>query len=129
MGEAPGDTVTIMQANLYNLAIAYGSPTVIWSFLFKKQEDAQKAFDALTNASTEWIEFKDDFGTNAKIKRSLLGASLLESMNDLKEGQIERMLQQARIQAAANTRAQTDPALKTLAMMGGMANNGMHLRS
>lgn len=94
---------------MYSLSIFFGPSPVPAQFLFK---DKEKAAEARNEASGP-MEFciADDFGQIGFFKTDTVHAVILEDMDLGEESRIQRGLSQARGQANANKRAQSDPVI------------------
>lgn len=97
---------------MYSLSIFFGPSPVPAQFLFKEKETAERIASCIqTNkAKNDGTWFKDDYGQEATICLPI-HAVILEDMDLGEESRIQRGLSQARGQANANKRAQSDPVL------------------
>ena len=110
---------------MFSITIAVGPVSDKLNLLFKTEKAAQDAYDLLTVPSRSPTEFsrrkrvQDDFGQKFFIDFSEVHAIIFEDMDLSAEGNIERGLHHARTQATGNSRASSDPTIRTAAMMGG----------
>ncbi len=93
-----------------------GSP-VMWKLLYREATDAVKNYEALLHTDGD-VELSDDFGQKIMVSRDQLSGVMQEDLDQSKLAHIEMSLHEAKTRAAANKQAQSDPALRTSAMMG-----------
>lgn len=97
---------------MYSLSIFFGPSPVPAQFLFKEKEKAVTAFALCrTGNDSALIEFEDDFGQKCAFESINFHGVILEDMVLGEESRIQRGLSQARGQANANKRAQSDPVI------------------
>ena len=113
---------------MYRVTVIFG-PTAL-GFMFKTKEKAEAHKNFRTDHPTQDLIIVDDFGQHAEIKAMSIHGIIIEDMDLAKLAQVELTLHNARVQAAAQQRAQSDPGLhaarqgpRVLSPMGGM--NGM----
>lgn len=94
---------------------------VPWKLLFKTEEGAKKAFEALTAHDTNNAQIEDDFGsTFCTANISGIAAIVLEDLSKSIMAQVELGLHQARAQAKAQTMAIADPTISAAIRAQGM---------
>ena len=104
---------------MFSIVIAVGPASDKISLLFKTEEAADRAMKVIGDPKPSSIsKIQDDFGQIVVVRDSEIHAVIFEDMDLSAEGNIERGLHQARTQARGNSRAQSDSALRTAAMMG-----------
>lgn len=103
---------------MYSLSIFFGPSPVPAQFLFKEQEKAGVIYNAYVNFLTSTSDSNnglligsDDYGQSFAIDFANIHAVILENMILGEESRIQRGLSQARGQANANKRAQSDPVI------------------
>lgn len=99
---------------MYSLSIFFGPSPVPAQFLFKDKEAAQGVLRAVNkncDLKNGGVCLIDDFGQEATIICASIHAIILEDMDLGEESRIQRGLSQARGQANANKRAQSDPVI------------------
>jgi len=83
-----------------------------WRFLFKSKERAEHYKNFKTDHPTQDLIIDDDFGQHAEIKAMSIHGIMIENLDETKLVAVEMMLHNARIQASAQQRAQSDTALR-----------------
>lgn len=108
---------------MYSLSIFFGPSPVPAQFLFKNRERAEDVFKRFSpdglhqlrmsqpERANVPVEIVDDFGQQAAFSVTNIHAIVLEDMDLGEESRIQRGLSQARGQANANKRAQSDPVI------------------
>lgn len=102
---------------MFSITVFHGDAQPL-VFLFRSKE----TFDAAQfNARYKWWSVADDFGNVGSFQVAMISGVLSEDMEQSKVATTERSLHVARIQAAVNSRAMADPALKSMISGGGPA--------
>lgn len=101
---------------MYSLSIHFGPSPVPAQLLFKNEENAGSIYNnyvsfMTNNASGGILIGSDDYGQTFAIAFKDIHAVILEDMDLGEESRIQRGLSQARGQANANKRAQSDPVI------------------
>lgn len=108
---------------MYSLSIFFGPSPVPAQFLFKDKEKADIAFKLFSpdglhqlrmnspNITNVIVNIADDYGQQGCFSAAIIHGVVLEDMEQGEESRIQRGLSQARGQAKANERANTDPIL------------------
>jgi|HubBroStandDraft_4_1064222.scaffolds.fasta_scaffold00027_80 hypothetical protein len=94
---------------MHRVTVVLG-PTAL-GFMFKTKEKAEAHKNFKTDHPTQDLTIDDDFGQHAEIKATSIHGIIIEDMDQAKLAQVELMLHNTRVQAAAQHRAQSDPAL------------------
>jgi hypothetical protein len=96
---------------MYSLTIAFGETPAMWRLLFKTKEAAHNACAGLVAIPS--INIADDFGQQCSLLSDRILGWMLEDLDQSKQAGAEMMLHNARTQAAAQTQARTEPALRS----------------
>jgi hypothetical protein len=118
---------------MHMLTIAFGGMGMAWKFGFKTAEAAEKAYGTAcaineavvfgphgTNpAPGTFFIIQDDFGQRGRFSPTDVTGVLLEDLDEAKLLHVEHALHNAKTQAAIQSRAQNDPALKFMQQNGG----------
>lgn len=101
---------------MYSLSIFFGPSPVPAQFLFKDEAKASIVYNAYVNFKVGSeingiLIGTDDYGQSFAIDFEDIHAVILEDMDLGEESRIQRGLSQARGQANANKRAQSDPVI------------------
>ncbi len=112
---------------MFQLTIAL-SDTVIWAYLFAKQERANAVFDQLKGV--EPIDFTDDFGQRFYSMPANIKGFQLENYEQGRQAFAERQMHAWRCKARADSQGRADPILSAAArqaapMVSPFPNNGM----
>ena len=107
---------------MFIINVALGNTS--WRLLFKQEDSAKIAFEALTKGA-ERISILDDFGQELSTQPKVVHGVMLEDMDKTKMAHVEMALHQARTQGLATKMAQTDPALKAQSAMSPSVLNPM----
>jgi hypothetical protein len=102
---------------MYSLTIAFGETPAMWRLLFKTEEAACIAQSVVTGEAGSFV-ITDDFGQTCGFKASDIVGHMLEDLDQSKLAGVEMMLHNARTQAAAQTIARTEPALRAVGQQG-----------
>lgn len=105
---------------MFSLSIVFATQS--WRLLYQKDENAKRDYDLVTavlaadkttgfNAHST-ITLVDDYGQTIFIKAESLHGVMFENLDQTKMANIEYALHGARTQAAAQQRAEGDPALR-----------------
>ena len=98
-----------MEFPVHRMTVIFG-PTSI-GFLFKSKEKAESFKNFKTDHPTQDLHIDDDFGSHAEIKALSIHGIIIEDLDVSKLANVELMLHNARVQASAQHRAQSDTAL------------------
>lgn len=98
---------------MYNLTILFGPSGTPWAFLFKNKEAAYNAFNTTKAAciGCHPCDITDEYGQIAAFMAGDIHGVLIEDTELGNEARIIRGLEQAKGQARAAKRAQSDPEL------------------
>ena len=96
---------------MFSLTIALRDNPNVWTLLYQKEETARASFRILT--AGQFFEITDDFGQTAFLPTNSHCAALLEDLDKSALAHIERALHNARTNHKANSRAQSDPMLRS----------------
>lgn len=127
---------------MFNLTVVFGPTNQNWMFMFKDRKSAEQTEAVLKSPSplsfttnpitgadvaipvpTQIIHIEDDFGSTATFQADQIHGFMFEDMDKSGEAAIERALNGARMQAKAQTKAQSDAVLKFAQMTGPMMGN------
>lgn len=103
----------------YILSVAYGANSMV--LFFKEQEHAESAYGVANNAAidnTKGVEITDDYGQKAVFGPGVVTSALLEDIDKSATCAIERHIHQMRTQVRGRRMIDSDPLLKTAAMLG-----------
>ena len=109
---------------MHSLSIIVGP--AIWTLMFKTEEAAATAYDALhpehdsTTATAE-----DDFGQAVALRRASIHGLMFEDLDASKEAVVERMIHNAKVQAEAQQKASRDSSLRHAAQGPAVLSPGM----
>jgi hypothetical protein len=106
---------------MYSLTIHFGPNAMVWSFLFKEKEAAEKARVHTVEGGVlheEDFMIEDDFGQKASFHKETVHGVLLEDLDLVEEARILRSLANARGEVKARQRATSDPVIRA-GMQGG----------
>ena len=103
---------------------------LVCGLTYRTEEKAKAALDQIRAAtghqahqvafsSCENLYLEDDFGTGIVIASSEISAAIMENFDKIADAQIERGMVSARMQAKLQSKAMSDPILKSVAMMSG----------
>ena len=94
-----------------------------WSLLFKDKEKADEVYKNLdiVTVSGDPVQVEDQFGQRFTFKGASIDGIMYDDMSVSQLAYIERALHQARTQAKAQTRANTDPEMRGANAMHGPA--------
>lgn len=107
---------------MHSVTICFGPAGANWNLLFKTPEKAQQTFDSLFRGDgLVSLVVEDDFGMKVLVKPAAVHGVFLEDMDVSQMAAVERGLHQARSQAKAQSRAMSDPVLKSAMMSQGPA--------
>ena len=96
---------------MYSLSIAFGDVPTPWRLLFRSKERAETFRDMHKNFPNGDVVGMDDFGQEISVKGSSIHGLMLENLDESMLAYVEMMLHQAKCQAKAQTRANSDPVL------------------
>jgi hypothetical protein len=100
---------------MHIISIAFGTAPAIWQFVFKTEEDAQKAW--LDVVKSGRITVTDDFGQTATFDTNNITGRMIENLDKSQLAHVERSLRQQRMQAKFQKAAEADPEIRA-AMRG-----------
>ena len=98
---------------MYSLTVVFGTPTTTWRLLFKNKEGADQANGLLSDHPMQDMRVSDDFGQTVNIRASTIHGRMLENLEESQLAYVEMALHNARVQAKAQTRAGSDPVLRS----------------
>jgi hypothetical protein len=101
---------------MFSLTIAFGETPTMWRLLFKTEEVANSAVNALSTAAGNNMSASviiDDFGQRCTILAIGLKGWILEDLDQSRLAGVEMMLHNARTQAQAQVQARQEPALRS----------------
>jgi hypothetical protein len=115
---------------MFNVMVSFGTGHQ-WQFLFTKNA---RAHDVLNDYDTAHMDngvlhVEDEFGNKAALVAKNINGILIEDYSRSTEAAIERHLIQMRTQAKAQSKTNSDPALRMLAPNGMMPPMGMQRMS
>jgi len=105
--------------SLFAVNLAIGNS--VWRLLFKDEEKAQAAFELTRHRDGSITFLEDDFGQKCHFPLAALHGSMFEDLDKAKMANVELFLHQQRVQAMAQTAAQSDPGLRANSLMKGPA--------
>lgn len=95
---------------MHSITVLVGPASLRFMFKSKERTDALRNFR--TDHPTQDLIIDDDFGQHAELKAMSIHGIIIEDMDQSKLAGVELMLHNARTQASAQQRAQSDTQLR-----------------
>ena len=95
---------------MHSVTVVFGPASLRFMFRSKEKAEALRSFRC--DHPTQDLLIDDDFGQHAEIRAASIHGVIIEDMDQSRLAGIELMLHNARIQASAQSRAQSDTQLR-----------------